>query len=390
MSPSPGSAAGRSRRPTRVLMVAHRFPPYTGGVETHTLEVARRVAADSRFEVHVLTTDLDRKLPPREVVDGVQVTRVRVGPPGTDLYIGPDIFRRVRSTSADLVHCQGYHTFVPPLAMAAAQRARIPYVVTLHSGGHSSRVRRAIRPVQLRALRGQLAGAERLIAVSRFEAHEFARRLNVPEDRFLVIPNGSDMPAVANAKLGPRDAGLILSVGRLERYKGHHRLIDALPRVRRERPDARLVILGSGPYLSELRHRAVERGVGDAVEIRSASRPEVAGLMAQAQVVALLSDYESQGLAVHEALALGCRIMVSRSSALAEVADLPQARGVAPSAGSDEIADGLLAQLAAPSSIADPPILPSWDECAARVMDVYRAVLSGEDSGSGPIGSTTS
>jgi glycosyltransferase involved in cell wall biosynthesis len=315
---------------------------------------------------------------------------VRAGPPGTDLYVAPDIYRRVRSTSADLVHCQGYHTFVPPLAMAAARRAGIPYLVTLHSGGHSSRVRRAIRPVQLGALRRQLAGAERLIAVSRFEAHEFAQRLNVPEDRFLVIPNGSDMPAVATAGTGRRQAGMILSVGRLERYKGHHRLIDALPRVRRERPDARLVILGSGPYLSVLQRRAIERGVGDAVEIRSVPRPEVAGLMKQAQVVALLSDYESQGLAVHEALALGCRILVSRSSALAEVADLPQATGVAPSAGPDEIADMLLAQLAAPPEVADPPALPSWDACAAQLMEVYRAVLSGEDSGSGPTGSTAS
>lgn len=386
----PGRAAEAQNRPVRVLMVAHRFPPFTGGVETHTRELSRRVAADDGFEVQVLTTDLSRDLPPREVVDGVRVVRVPAGPPGSDLYIAPEIYRRVRSTTADLVHCQGYHTFVPPLAMAAARRARLPYVVTLHSGGHSSRIRRAIRPAQLNLLRRQLAGAERLIAVSRFEATDFSRRLGLPAERFAVIPNGSDIPEPERAEPVAREPGLILSVGRLERYKGHHRLIEALPLVRERHPDARILVLGSGPYRRALRDQANASGVDHAVEIRSASRADLSGLLARAQVVALLSDYESQGLAIHEALALGCRIVVSRGTALAEVADLPQAVAVEQSADSEEIARALLIQLEASADRVEPPQLPSWDECASRVMAIYRAVLSGAEPPSAERESRTS
>lgn len=370
------------RRPFRILMVAHRFPPYTGGVETHVSELSRRVAADPGFEVEVLTTDPDQEQPPHEVVDGVTVSRVPAWPRGSDLYVSPDIYRRVRRTTADLVHCQGYHTFVPPLAMSAARRSGIPYLMTLHSGGHSSRLRRAIRPIQIRALRRQLAGAERIIAVSPFEARLFEKNLDLPSTRFVVIPNGADLSfAGAAHENGPREQDLIISIGRLERYKGHHRIIEALPLVRAHRPGARVLILGGGPYEASLRQKALDRGVADAVEIRMVARQELPSTLRRASVVALLSDYESQGVAIHEALALGCRVLVTDAAALAELSGLPQVATVGPRAGPADIAHALIEQLAAPAlTSSDAPPLPTWDDCARRTLELYRAVLSGADS----------
>ena len=61
-----------------------------------------------------------------------------------------------------------------------------------------------------------------------------------------MIPNGGALPAVApDVRPVP---GRIVSSGRLEKYKGHHRVIEALPLIRRDRPDAHLVVLGNGPY----------------------------------------------------------------------------------------------------------------------------------------------
>jgi glycosyltransferase involved in cell wall biosynthesis len=363
-------------------MVAHRFPPLVGGVETHTYELSRRVAADPQFQVGVLTTDLAGELPPYEVMEGVHVHRVPAWPRGSDLYVAPEIYRRVRRASVDIVHCQGYHTFVPPLAIRAAGQAGTPYLLTLHSGGHSSRVRRAVRPIQLRLLHRQLAGAKRLIAVSRFEADLFSRRLRLPPDRFSVIPNGADIPAAEPTGVGgPRDPDLILSVGRLERYKGHHRLIEALPFVRRSHPRARLLILGSGPHEARLRQLAEESGLGDAVDIRVVPREDLPVAMRRSPVVALLSEYESQGLAVHEALALGCRVVVTDGSALAELSDLPQVATVPSAAGPAEVAHALVAQLDAPAAaLTDLPRLSTWDDCARQNMELYRAVVSAVDS----------
>jgi hypothetical protein len=54
---------------------------------------------------------------------------------------------------------------------------------------------------------------------------------------------------------------LIISVGRLERYKGHQRLIRALPKLREWRANVRLLIVGVGPYEVALWALAKKMGV---------------------------------------------------------------------------------------------------------------------------------
>ena len=67
--------------------------------------------------------------------------------------------------------------------------------------------------------------------------------------------------------------GLIVSSGRLERYKGHDRAIKALPIVRRSIPDATLRILGSGPYESHLRSLIQSLGLQKFVTIEYVHAP---------------------------------------------------------------------------------------------------------------------
>src|SRR2546427_33498 len=91
------------------------------------------------------------------------------------------------------------------------------------------------------APRTHLAGA-----AAAFEIDYYSRRLRVPRERFVLIPNGSDLPKTATLPDTHRDDALIASVGRLERYKGHHRVIAALPYLLRSRPEIRLWVAGSG------------------------------------------------------------------------------------------------------------------------------------------------
>ena len=368
-SPAPGFDA-----PARIMMVTPRFPPYRGGVETHTYEVSRRVAAEPGFEVTVLTTDLAGSLPPSENLEGVQVERVGAYPPWADLYWSPAVHRRVRAERPDLVHVQGYHTLVPPLALLAARRARIPYLVTLHSGGHSSRLRNAIRPIQVRLLRPLLRGAARVIAVSAFEATHFAEAHGLGRDNLTVIPNGADIGGPHAT--GHRDPDLIMSVGRLERYKGHHRVVEALSYVQRSLPNARLRIVGGGPYEASLRALVARHGLDASVDIVSVPSGEMGRLLGSASVVTLLSEYESQGLAVHEALARGCRVVVDSGSALAEVAGLEQATAVSSGDPPQVIAAALVDQLTRGRvGAAATPDLLTWDDCAAATSALYASVL---------------
>jgi glycosyltransferase involved in cell wall biosynthesis len=356
-----------------ILMVTPRFLPEMGGIETHVYEVSRRLVTLGHA-VTVLTTDRIGHLPPTEQMQGVQVHRVSAWPKRRDYYVAPAIYNRIRASAADVMHVQGYHTFVPPLAMATALRRQMPYVVTFHSGGHSSPLRNALRWPQHGSLAPLVRRAVRLIGVSEFEADFFSRRMRVPRERFAVIRNGAQMPVVEpTAGASP----LIVSVGRLERYKGHHRLISALPHLLAQLPQARVRILGDGPYKSELSALAARLGLADRVTIAgipASDREGVAALLGGAAAVVLLSDYEAHPVAVMEALAMRRRVVVTDCSGLSEMVDGDRVVAVPIHAREAEIASAILDQVRK-GPLAQVAHLPTWDDCACRLRDTYEDVI---------------
>ncbi len=363
----------------RVLLVAARYFPYMGGLETHVYEVGRRLAR-AGVEVTVLTTDVSGRLAAFEESEGMRIRRVRAWPANKDYYFAPGIYRVITRGRWDLVHCQGYHNLVPPLAMLAAWRANIPFVLTFHSGGDVSRLRRALRGMQWAMLLPLLSRARKLIAVSEFEAGFFRERLRLPAERFVVIPNGAHLPHVfepADEATGEADDDpLIVSIGRLERYKGHQRVIAALPKLLEQVPDARVRIAGAGPYESTLQKMASRLGVARHVEIQAVppgDRRGMAALIARADLVTLLSEYESQGLAVMEALTLGRPVLVAGTSALQELADHGLARAVPLESTPEEVATALASQLRQPL-VPQNVALPTWDACAASLLALYQTI----------------
>ena len=230
----------------RILIVTPRDPRTQGGVERHVAEVARRHAA-AGHEVTVLCGDAEGDAPRTERRDGYEVRVLPAHPRGRDWFLVPRLWREMRRARPEIVHVQSYHTLVPPLAMLRALRLRVPYVLTFHGGGHSSGARNRARTAQRRVQRPLLARAAKLVAVARFEIAEYGEELRLGPEHFALIPNGTDLSFAAGEpdRTGPPT---VASVGRLERYKGHHRVIEAFPETLRRRPDARLQIVGTGPY----------------------------------------------------------------------------------------------------------------------------------------------
>ena len=216
-------AAGSRRhqtpeRPLRVLMVCPRYLPEFGGTEMHVREVTRRLAALGSFEITVLTTDRSRRLPREEIVEGISVLRVPAWPRRRDYYLAPGIAAVIRQRRWDLVHCQGIHNLVPLIAMISGRQAGIPYLVTFHTGGHSSRLRNAMRTTQWRLAGPLLRNAVSLIAVSRCEAAALARDARLGDGQIIVIRNGGALPPPRSGTVAV--PGRIVSTGRLSTVQG--------------------------------------------------------------------------------------------------------------------------------------------------------------------------
>lgn len=360
-------------RKLRVLMVTPRYFPDVGGVENHVYQVARRLA-HAGTDVTVLTTDPSGQLPPRETLAQVKICRIPAWPANRDYYFAPQIRQIIHRGKWDLVHLQSYHTLVAPLTMAAARRARIPYLVTFHGGGSSSKLRNRLRSTQQQMLRPLLAGAHRLVAVANFEVDHYGGRLNLAPERFVVIPNGCDLPNItlpARQKTGT----LLMSVGRLEAYKGHHRILAAMPYIRAHYPDARLRIVGDGPNREALVAQAISLGLADHVEIGAippVERSAMAATMGVADLVTLLSDYETHPIVALEALSLKRPVLVADTSGLRELAERGLARSIPVDSTPQEVGAAVVKQLHNPLIHAKVE-LPTWDDCARKLLLLYRS-----------------
>jgi glycosyltransferase involved in cell wall biosynthesis len=258
--------------------------------------------------------------------------------------------------------------------MVAARCRRLPFLLSFHSGGHSSRLRTTARGLQFRLLAPLLRNAHRLVAVSRFEQRRFGGLTGIEDSKFAVVNNGGALPPAADVRRIP---GRILSCGRLERYKGHHLAIEALPRVRAEVPDAELVILGGGPYEAELQALARRHGVQDSVTIRRVPPDDRAAMsreLAAASVMAAFSSYEAHPVAVLEAVTAGLPVLGFDAAGIGDLVEDGLVEGISPNAGVESRAVRLVSALRADGTEARPVVdVPTWDACAEQVAGLYRA-----------------
>ncbi|QGM99054.1 glycosyltransferase family 4 protein [Methylocystis parvus] len=367
--------AGLARGP-RVLIVTARFLPEMGGIETHVREVVGRLVARG-VNVQILTTDRSGLLPKTDMAAGAPVRRVKAWPARRDYYFAPGVFWEILKSDCDVIHIQGCHTLAPPLAMLAALLKGVPYIVTFHSGGHSSSLRNQIRGAQWTLLAPLFRRAAGWIGVSRYEADFFARKMRLPRDRIEVVPNGAAMPRVLEAA-APEEL-LIASIGRLEKYKGHHRAIGAFAEVLKRHPEARLQIVGEGPYLPELEALVERLGLHRSVRIGGVppqDREGMSRILSRARLVVLLSAYEAHPVAVMEALAMGRPVLATNCSGFIELAEQSMIHVVEPEATDGDIADAMERILQSPASKTNVE-LPSWDACVDRVAALLDRVALG-------------
>jgi glycosyltransferase involved in cell wall biosynthesis len=204
----------------------------------------------------------------------------------------------------------------------------------------------------------------------------FSSVMGIPRQRFAVVPNGAELIKPASRRHAALQEPLIVSIGRLERYKGHHRVIEAMPAVLAEIPNARLRVLGEGPYKAQLL-KLVDRldlhGRVEIAGIAAEQRADLTRTLSQAALITLLSDYEAHPVAVMEALSLKRPVLVADCTGLAEIAKKGLAAAIplhTPAAG---IARAIVDQIRQPRIMPD-VALPNWDDCAGHLLEIYESI----------------
>jgi glycosyltransferase involved in cell wall biosynthesis len=135
-----------------------------------------------------------------------------------------------------------------------------------------------------------------------------------------VLPSPEEM----RRKLGlPESGPLIGLVGRLQRWKGIHVLVDAMPKVLRSYPDAHCVVVGGKhdlepDYPAYLEGKIAALGMRDQVTMVGLQR-NIPEWMQAMDVIVHASDYEPFGLVVIEAMALGKPVVAGARGGPSEI-----------------------------------------------------------------------
>ncbi len=341
-----------------VVQVTPAYPPSTGGVETHVEAISTRLAARGH-DVTVISADRGTGSS-RERRDGVEIRRVRSIAPSGAYHIAPGVFSVLRELDADIVHAHNYHSLTLLAAALGVGDAR--FVVTPHyHGGSESRFRDALlrmySPFGGRVLRR----ADAVIAVSEWERNQLIDDFGIDST---IIPNGIEVDRFVNADPYEHNRPYLLSVGRLEEYKGVQHVIRAMP----ELPEYDLLVAGSGSYREELEGIVAEEGVQDQVAFLGyVDDEELPGLYAGAEVYVTLSEFEAFGITVGEALAAGTPCVVRETGALVDWMAYDGVIGVSDIAGYT-LRESVKSAL---SDVVDADKVRDWTKIEEQLFEIY-------------------
>ena len=310
------------RRRRRVAVVTPYFPPKAGGVERYAQKVAGAVAASDDMEAMVITSNHAGRGTVVDEVDGMAVVRLGSWFKVSNTPVNPlwplTVRRLLTRNGIDLVNA---HSPVPFFADAAIMSAPCPVVFTYHSGSMEKlgRSNRLIRGYERHALPWLFGRARTVVAVSRASLGH-----RVPGS--LMISPGVDADAFTPGRLPPSAAApSLLFVGRLERssaWKGVDYLLRAFTLVHQEIPEARLTLVGDGDARQGLERLAETLGVRGAVDFAGfLGGDDLVEAYRSASMLVLpsLTDAESFGMTLVEAMACGRPVIGSRIGGIPDV-----------------------------------------------------------------------
>lgn len=350
----------------KISHVSPRYYPDFGGVESNVKEVCERLAKKD-FEVEVLTTDPTGELVKEEIVNGVSVKRFRSWAPN-DAYCFSNELRRYlkkNSNNYDIVHAHSYHAI--PALYAAQTKNKNKFFFNPHYHGSGHTYLRSLLHVPYKLLGKRIfQKADRIICVSHYEKSLISKDFNIREEKVAVIPNGVNSQEFRSLRKREKNHRAVLSVGRLEKYKGLQHLIRVLKRLNN---DVVLEIVGKGPYKETLVELSKKLGVYDRVRFsQDLPRTKLLQKYADADVFVLLSKYEAYGISVAEALASRTPCIVANTSALREWVDGKNCFGIEYPINYHELQDLINKVMGRQVKELKPP---TWDEVTAKLINQY-------------------
>jgi len=387
------------------VAVFNTQPPhlYFGGVERRIVEMAKRLVNEVDTKVYSGTKKGFSKI---TAVDGTTFVPCF----STDVLYPLDnwVFNRTISKMIDAIKADIYeaHTVSGYKFLKTLKKRKIskPFIQTVHGVladeyiQSSKSVSPSLRMKLSNVFMWHLARIEKeaareatlIVTVSRYSAQKLVQLYDVDSKKIRVVPNGVDPQKFKPAEdcehvkdmIGGNNEHVILFVGNLIPRKGLHFLIEAAKHVIKESKDTKFVVVGEGPLQNNLISYSKELGVSDKfVFLGDVPEAMLHRLYNCADVFALPSIQEGQGITLLEAQATAKPVVAFNVSAISEVVKNNET-GLLVKPDSYELANAIL-HLLSDTSLREKMGRSgrefvsknfSWDICAQNMLQVYSEV----------------
>lgn len=331
------------REPLRVLVLASTYPAKVGdGTPSFVRDLAVGVASGGA-EVHVLVPAVPGGAR-RESTDGIEVLRYRFFPRRWEdvahgallenvkrrksrlLQVPPlltaqffAVRRAVKQFKPDVIHA---HWIIPQGWVARLAAPRIPTLVTTLGGDLY-----ALTSGPWRAIKRSVITRAGAVTVMNSDMRDIVISLGAKPDAVSVKPMGARVGRFADAAAArsyrPSDAPVkLLAVGRLVEKKGFGLLIEALRQL--DPSTWTLTIVGDGPLRQGLEQAASELPITFAGQLGQEALAQAdaeADLAIFPSVRAASGDQDGLPVALLEAMASGCAVVVSDLPGLSEAVE---------------------------------------------------------------------
>jgi phosphatidylinositol alpha-mannosyltransferase len=304
--------------------------------------------------------------------------------------LGPRVKSFLAREQFDVVHL--HEAFMPLLPFQFLRYADTTIAATFHATRDGGSRLYAYSRFLIKPWWGRIRGR---IAVSRAALKLIGRYF---PDRYRIIPNGIDYPHFASeVPPVPRfmdNKRNILFLGRQEKRKGLPFLLEAYARLKRERPDIRLIVVGPDGGMRAACERYVRRQrLEDVVFTGFVSYEDLPRFYKTADVYcAPNTGHESFGIVLLEAMAAGTPIVASDIGGFREVLEdgvegllaLPRDADALASAIDRLLCDAVLREQMGHAGTLRAERY-AWERVSSQVLTYYQALASGAASnGSDP------
>ena len=234
--------------------------------------------------------------------------------------------------------------------------------------------------------------ANKLIAVSRYVAESIIKEYHLQSNEVVVIPNAvnTDLfnPEVDDTKAKElfflNTQKTILFVGRLEYNKGIFHLIDAFSMLKKDIPEAKLVIVGEGKLKNWILSFIDARNLRNSVKILGGVESEyLPGIYAASDLFVLPSIMEGFGIVLLEAMATGKPCVTTMAGGIEDVVIDGKTGIIVPPADTVSLYHAMKTilvndDLAKKLGMAGRKRVKenfTWDIVAKRTLEVYKEML---------------